>query len=366
MLGAGVPGTMEAMTASLVYLLLRQVLQMLTQLARDGGAKDVEILVLRHEVAVLRRQVHRPDLQPADRVVLAVLSRLLPRSCWSVFFVTPATLLRWHRELVARRWTYPHARPGRPPVDTQVRDLVLRLAAENPSWGHRRIQGELVGLGHRIAASTVWKILRQAGVDPAPRRSGPTWKQFLSTQAHTILACDFFTVDTVFLQRIYVLFFVEIATREVHLVGVTAHPTGAWVAQQSRNLLTDLDQRTAGLRFLLRDRDTKFTALFDAVFTAEGIDVVKTPPRAPRANAFAERWVGTVRRECTDRMLIVGERHLAAVLREYVAHYNGHRPHRSLDQQPPNPQPEVVDLDAARVQRRPILGGLINEYSQAA
>ncbi|NJC72898.1 transposase [Planosporangium thailandense] len=354
------------MSVSLVYLLLRQILQMLTQLARDGGAKDVEILVLRHQVAVLRRQVHRPDLQPADRVVLAVLSRLLPRPRWSVFFVTPATLLRWHRELFARHWTYPHARPGRPPVDKQVRDLVLRLAAENPSWGHRRVQGELVGLGCRLAASTVWKILNQAGVDPAPRRSGPTWKQFLAAQAHTILACDFFTVDTVLFKRIYVLFFVEIATRQVHVVGVTAHPTGTWVAQQARNLLMDLDQRATGLRFLLRDRDTKFTSVFDAVFTAEGIDVIKNPPRATRANSFAERWVGTVRRECTDRMLIVGERHLAAVLAGYTSHYNGHRPHRSLGQRPPNPPTRVVDLNAARVQRRPILGGLINEYSQAA
>jgi putative transposase len=209
-----------------------------------------------------------------------------------------------------------------------------------------------------VAASTVWKILNQAGVDLAPRRSGPTWKQFMTAQAHTILSCDFFTVDTVFLQRIYVLFFVEIATRQVHVVGVTAHPTGAWVAQQARNLLMDLDQRVTGLRFLLRDRDTKFTAAFDAVFTAEGIEVIRTPPQAPRANSFAERWVGTVRRECTDRMLIVGERHLVAVLSEYVAHYNGHRPHRSLGQQAPKRQSEVIDLNAARVQRRPILGGI--------
>jgi hypothetical protein len=216
-----------AMSASLVYLLLRQVLQMLTQLARDGGAKDVEILVLRHQVAVPRRQVTRPDLEPADRAVPAVLSRLLPRPRWSMFVVNPATLLRWHRDLVARRWTYPHPLPGRPPVDKQICELVLRLAAENPSWGHRRIQGELVGLGYRVAASTVWKILNQAGVDPAPRQSGPTWKQFLTAQAHTILACDFFTVDTVMLKRIHVLFFVEIATGQVHVVGVTAHPTGA-------------------------------------------------------------------------------------------------------------------------------------------
>ena len=302
------------MSASLVYLLLRQMLQMLTQLARDGGAKDVELLVLRHQVAVLRRQVHRPKLEPTDRVVLAALSRLLPRSRWSTFFVTPATLLRWHRQLIARHWTYPHATPGRPPIARQIRELVLRLAAENPTWGHRRVHGELVGLGYQIAASTVWKILHQAGVDPAPRRSGPTWKQFLTAQAHTILACDFFTVDTVFLKRIYVLFFIELATRQVHVAGVTAHPTGAWVAQQARNLLMDLDQRADGLRFLLRDRDAKFTAAFDTVFTAAGIEVISTPPQAPRANAFAERWVGTVRRECTDRMLIVGERHLSSVL----------------------------------------------------
>ncbi|SIM47110.1 helix-turn-helix domain-containing protein [Micromonospora cremea] len=185
------------MAVSLVYLLLRQILQMLTQLARDGGAKDVELLVLRRQVAVLRRQVHRPDLQPADRVVLAALSRLLPRQHWAAFFVTPATLLRWHRQLIARHWTYPHARPGRPPVDREIRELVLRLAAENPTWGHRRVQGELVRLGYPLAASTVWKILHRAGVDPAPRRTGPTWKQFLTAQAHTIWACDFFTVDSV-------------------------------------------------------------------------------------------------------------------------------------------------------------------------
>ncbi|MEV4140917.1 integrase core domain-containing protein [Dactylosporangium sp. NPDC049742] len=354
------------MTASLVYLLLRQILQMLTQIARDGGAKDVELLVLRHQVAVLRRQVHRPDLQPADRVVLAALSRLLPRSRWSAFFVTPATLLRWHRQLIARHWTYPHARPGRPPIDRELRALVLRLAAENPTWGHRRVQGELACLGFQIAASTVWKILHQAGVDPAPRRTGPTWPQFLTAQAHTILACDFFTVDTVLLRRIYALFFVELATRQVHIVGVTAHPTGAWVTQQARNLLMSLDQRADGLRFLLRDRDAKFTAAFDAVFTAAGIDVLRTPPQAPQANAYAERWVGTVRRECTDRILIAGERHLTSVLTEYTTHYNGHRPHRSLGQRPPNPAAQVVDLNAARVRRRPILGGLINEYSQAA
>jgi putative transposase len=356
----------RVMSVSLVYLLLRQVLRMLTQLSRDDGAKDVELLVLRHQVAVLRRQVSRPDLEPTDRVVLAALSRLLPRARWPIFLVTPATLLRWHRQLIARHWTYRHATPGRPPVDRQIRELVLRLAAENPTWGHRRIHGELIGLGHQVAATTVWKILHQAGVDPAPRRTGPTWKQFLTSQAQAMLACDFFTVDTVFLKRIYVLFFLELATRRVHVVGVTAHPTGAWVTQQARNLLMELDQRADRLRFLLRDRDAKFTDVFDAVFTAAGLEVIRTPPQAPRANAFAERWVGTVRRECTDRMLITGERHLAAVLAEYTSHYNEHRPHRSLGQRPPVPRSGVADVAAAKVQRRPVLGGLINEYAQAA
>jgi putative transposase len=237
---------------------------------------------------------------------------------------------------------------------------VLRPAAENPTWGHRRVLGELVGLGYEIAASTVWKILHRAGVDPAPCRSGPTWKQFLTAQAHTILACDFFTVDTVFLKRIYVLFFLELATRRVHVVGVTAHPTGAWVTQQARNLLMELDHRADGLRFLLRDRDSKFTAGFDAVFTAAGIEVIRTPPQAPRANAFPERWVGT------DRILIANERHLAAVLGKYAAHYDGHRAHRALAQRPPNPPPAIHPTPTGKIQRRQILGGLINEYAQAA
>jgi hypothetical protein len=208
--------------------------------------------------------------------------------------------------------------------------------------------------------------------DPPPGRRGPgaspgraDLEAVLTTQAHTILSCDFFTVDTVSLKRIYVLFFMEIATRQVHVVGVTAHPTGAWVAQQARNLLMDLDQRVPGLRFLLRDRDAKFTAVFDAVFTSGSIDVIKSPPQAPRANSFAERWVGTARRECTDRMLIVGERHLATVLTEYTRHYNEHRPHRSLRQRPPNPPSEVANVTATRVRRRPILGGSRSRFVDA-
>jgi transposase InsO family protein len=247
--------------------------------------------------------------------------------------------------------------------------LVLRLAADNPTWGHRRPQGELLGLGYQIAASTVRTILHTAGVDPAPRRAGPTWTQFLATQAKGILACDFLHVDTIGLTRIYVLFLIEIATRRVHILGATPHPTGQWVAQQARNLLIDLGDRIGQFRFLIRDRDSKYTSAFDTVLTAEGIRTLRTPPQAPRANAFAERWVRTVRRECLDRMLIYGPRHLLTVLDQYVAHYNEHRPHQGRQQRPPNldslPAP-VTELAAARVRRTKILSVLISEYSQAA
>jgi putative transposase len=219
-------------------------------------------------------------------------------------FVRPETLLRWHRELVRRHWSYPHRR-GRPTVAAEVRALVLRLASENPTWGYRRIHGELC-LGYWIGASTVWAILHRAGVNPAPKRSALSWRQFLRAQAKGVLAVDFFTVDTVLLQRLYVLFVLEVATRRVHVLGVTPHPVGDWVTQQARNLLMGLQERVGRFRFLLRDRDTRFTAAFDAVFVAEGLRVLRTPVRAPRANAHAERWVGTVRREVLDRMLIFG------------------------------------------------------------
>ena len=303
-------------------------------LARRSATKNAELLMLRHEVAVLRRQVARPPIDWADRAVLAGLSRMLPRSVWRGLFVQPATLLRWHRDLVRRRWTYPHQR-GRPSMAAEIRALVLRLARENPTWGYRRIHGELCRLGYKIGASTVWTILQRAGVDPAPKRSALTWRQFLRVQANGVLAVDFFTVDTVFLKRLYVLFVIEVATRRVHVLGVTAHPVGEWVTQQARNLVMGLDDRVGRFRFLVRDRDTKFTGAFDSVFAAEGLKVLRTPMQSPRANAYAERWVGTVRRELLDRMLILGCRQLRSVLAEYADHYNGHRPHRALGQAPP-------------------------------
>ena len=268
-------------------------------------------------------------------------------------------------------------RPGRPPLDLPGPPSRKTANREDnpgpgapagqgePELGHRRIHGELAGLGYQLAASTVWAILHRAGVDPAPRRDGPSWRQFLTAQAHGIVSCDFFTVETVLLRRLYVLIFMEVADRRVHLAGVTAHPTGDWVTQQARNLLLDLGQRVATLRHVVRDRDAKFAVSFDAVFTAVDIQVIKTPPHAPRANAVCERMVGTLRRELLDRILIVNHAHLRHVLDEYLIHYNGHRPHRTLGQQPPNPR-SVPPSPDGRVQRRPILSGLINEYHRAA
>jgi putative transposase len=344
------------------YRLVRLVIDLLVLRGRRDRSKDAEILVLRHQLAVLQRQITRPRFEPDDRVILTALARVLGRERWSMFLVKPDTLLRWHRRLVANHWTYPH-RPGRPPTIVETRRLILRLARENPTWGYRRIHGELARLGIRVAASTVWTVLKNAGIDPTPGRASASWTTFLRSQAVGIVACDFFTVDTVMFRRYYVLFFVELHTRRVHLAGITKNPNGAWTTQAARNFMMRTELT---VRFLIRDGAGQFLGGFDDVFRSEGATIIRTPPYTPVANAYAERWVGTVRRELCDRTLIWNHRQLQQLLDAYVKHYNTHRPHRSLHQRAPN-DTKVVEYRAGRPTRQhSTCGGLINEYRQAA
>jgi putative transposase len=351
----------------MLYLIFVRLCGWLVMLGRSSASKNAELLVLRHEVAVLRRANPRPRLDWADRAILAALIRLLPARLRAHRLVTPGTVLRWHRLLVTRKWTYPN-RTGRPPVSAEITALIERLATENRGWGYQRIQGELLKLGHRVGASTIRRVLKARKIPPAPeRQTDATWRKFLHTQAATMLATDFFHVDcAVTLRRLYCLFVMEVDSRYVHILGIPANPDGPWTVQQIRNLLMDLGDRAAGFRFLVRDRAGQFTASFDAVLADAGIQAVKIPPRSPRANAYAERFVLTARTEVTDRMLIFGQRHLRTILAEYEAHYNRRRPHRSLQLQPPRPDYPVADLSQEQIKRRPVLGGLINEYERAA
>jgi hypothetical protein len=350
----------------LLYLIFSRLLSWLTLLGRASSSKDVELLVLRHEVAVLRRTSPKPRRDWADRAVFAALIRRLPASLRGHRLITPATVLRWHRRLVTRKWIYPNRR-GRPPLDDTIAGLIERMASENQTWGYQRIQGELRKLGHRVGASTIRRVLKLRRIPPAPLRSTDTsWRRFLRSQASTMLTVDFFHIDcAVTLKRIYVFFALDVPNRYVHILGTTSHPTGAWTTQQARNLLMDLDHRAATFRFLVRDRAGQFTATFDSVLAGAGIDAVRIPPRCPRANCFAERFVLTVRTELTDRILIFGERHLRTVLARYSVHY-GRRPHRALRRRPPHPDHLAPDLEHQQIRRRPVLGGLTNEYERAA
>jgi len=355
----------------LLYLVARALVRILIsarQPGHDDGSKDLEILVLRHQLRVLQRTAGRPQLRPVDRVLLAAASRAIPRDRWVAFLVTPTTLLRWHRELVRRKWTYRRTgRPGRPPIDPELRALILRLARENPRWGCVRMEGEIRKLGIRASATTIRTLLRVARLGPAPRRGGPTWAEFLRAQAEGIIACDFFSVETAWLRTLYVLVFIELGSRRIHVSPSTAHPDSAWVTQQARNLALDLDARASPVRFFIRDRDTKFSRSFDTVLRAEGMRVIRTPIRAPNANAHAERVIETMRAECLDWMLILGPRHLDRTLRTYAEHYNRQRPHRALALASPLVATwEPIPVSPHDVRRRDLLGGLIHEYHAAA
>ena len=322
--------------------------------------------MLRHQLGVLRRQVDRPELTDADRSLPGAIAAALARPSRAGCLVTPDTLLRWHRRRIVGHWTQPQRPPGRPSTSAEIRRLALRLAAENPTWGYRRIHGELRGLGHTIAASTICQILKDAGIDPAPTRSKVTWSQFLRSQG--AVACDFATIDSVTLRRFYLLFFIDIATRTVYFAGITGHPTGVWVSQAARNLLLRYGHRLADARALVRDRGSQFIDAFDEIFRTEGCKVLKTPVRTPVANTFAERWNWpTLRRELLDRTVIWNRHQLERLVVDYIDHYNTRRPHRSLDQRPPvaTDAPDQPDrhLQVVRTAR---CDGLINAYRNAA
>ena len=354
------------------FLLITRVIAWLRLSRREETRKTAEILILRHQVTILQRhQARRPKLNWADRALLATLFGVIPkvRRQGLRLLVTPDTILRWHRDIVERRWAARsmQGRSGRPATRRNIKALVLRLARENPEWGYRRIHGELAGLGVKVAASTVWEILKTNGIDPAPRRIGPTWSQFLRSQAEAILASDFFSVDLLDGTQAYVLAVIEHATRRIRILGVTLHPTGEWTSQQARNLIMDLGGQADRMKFMIRDRGSNFTAAFDAVLADAGIRTVLCNVRTPRMNAIAERWIGGCRRELLDRTLVWNQNHLRRILRDYETHHNQHRPHRSLHGAAPlKTLPEPVDLEQYRIRRHTRVGGRINEYHQVA
>ncbi|MFF1360991.1 integrase core domain-containing protein [Streptomyces sp. NPDC058297] len=363
------------MLMRLPYMALTSMFTLIRLLPMSDRDKDAEIMALRHQLAVLQRQIDKPKLTWPDRALLAALLRHLPRMQLRGLhlIVSPDTVLRWHRDLLRRR----HAkasrprRSGRPRTIRSVRVLVLRLAGENPNWGYRRIHGELVALGITVAASIVWNILKEHGIDPAPERHHTTWTTFLRSQAHAILAADFFETKTLTGATLYVLAVIEHATRRVRILGATAHPTADWVAQLARNTVMDLHDAGTKLKFLIRDRDARYPATFDAVLQAEGIEVVQTGIRIPSMNAIMERWVRTCRSELLDRTLIWNQAHLLHALSEYEQFYNGRRPHRTLKSAAPlRPLPEPITepdrLARLDIHRNDRLYGILHEYQHAA
>ena len=344
------------------YSLVRLMVGLIGLIGMAETEKDAEILALRQEVAVLRRRVKRPDLYATDRAIFAALGRHLPAGR---LMFQPATLLRWHRELVRRKWTAFQRRPrrGRPSLNEETVALILEMARENPRWGDRRIKGELLKLGIKVSATAIRMLLRQHRIPPAPRRSGPTWRQFIRSHASAIVAADFFTIETVFLQTLYVIVFIELGSRRLLWADCTAHPDSQWVTQQARNVAYELEDQKVTVRFAIHDRDDKFTSSFNAVLAAEGIEVIRTPYRAPRANSHCERAIGSARREFFDFLIVIGEGHLRRLLELWLDYYNHGRPHMALDLMAPDPRPIPA---TGRIVPEPKLFGLTSEYSRAA
>ncbi len=361
----------------MVWFCVWQVVSPLIELIRLGrrseSDKDFEILLLRRQLAIYeRRQERAPHLSRGEKLTLVVLAtklkartgRTIKAMGEVIRIVRPATLFGWHRELARRKWTYLHRSPGRPPTAMEIEQLVLRLAREN-DWGCERIEGELLKLGITISYEAVGKILQRHGIPPAPKRApSPSWRHLMTHYKDQLLACDFFTVETLFLQTLYVLVFVEIGTRRVHFAGCTAHPDNAWITQQARQVMWELEDHTPGIRFLIRDNDTKFTPVFDAVFRSEGINVIRTPYCALNANAYTERWIRSIRAECLDKLLIINQAHLRRVMCEYTAFFNTARPHQGLDQR--IPVPKMPHETTGPVRCRPVLGGIIHDYYRDA
>jgi putative transposase len=360
------------MCLQFVFLLTTRAASWLRLSRREETWKTTEILILRHQLAVLqRRQPRRPNLTWADRALLATLLSVIPKARRQGLrlLISPDTILRWHRDIVRRRRAARsmHGRTGRPATHQRIRALVRRLARENPGWGYRRIHGELAGPGIKVAASTVREILKANGIDPGRRQTGPTWSQFLRSQAEAILACDFFTVDLPGGTQAYVLAVIEHATRRIRIVGITLHPTREWTTQQARNLVMDLGEQADRVKFMIRDRGSDFTAAFDAVLAGAGIRTMLCNIQTPRMNAITERWIGGCRRELPDRTLIWNQAHLRQILRQYETHHNQHRPHRSLQGAAPlKPLPEPVDPDLYRIRKHARAGDMINEYRLVA
>ncbi|GAB3853188.1 hypothetical protein GCM10027610_082720 [Dactylosporangium cerinum] len=363
------------MLLRLPYLALTSVFTLIRLIPVTDSDKNVEILTLRHQLAILQRQIDKPRLTPHDRAFLAALLHRLPKPKLRQLhlIVSPDTVLRWHRDLLRRH----HAKqsrpkqPGRPPTVRSIQTLVLRMARENTSWGYRRAHGELAGLGIQVAASTVWEILKTNGIEPAPRRDHQTWATFLRGQAQAILAADFFETRTLTGARLYVFAVIEHATRRVRVLGATAHPTATWTTQLARNLVMDLHDAGTTVKHLIRDRDSKYAAAFDAVLEDEGIAITKTGVRVPRMNAIMERWVHSCRAELLDRTLIVNRAHLLHALHEYETFYNQHRTRRALHAAAPlRPLPQPITapdrLDHLDIRRRDRLGGILHEYEHAA